>query len=231
MKKTAKKSKRKQQKRETNWKVIGGVVVISGLVLFGMIFLAFREPNQLDLIKYCDNNPENCIASGPDTAAARMVEVSDYGCTHCRTFNLETAPLLEETYGNNDNFQHLAMPYALSGQSGGYPTMDSAVAAFCANEQNKFWEYHAATFALQTSPSFNTEEGILQTGENIGLDLDSFKSCLANNEYENNVRANIRAATNAGINSTPSFMIDGQVLAGAQPFTVFQQRIESLLSQ
>ena len=230
MKKTAKNNRRKQQKRETNWKVIGGIVAISVVVLLGMFALAFREPTQIDLAKYCENNPENCIVEGSNTAAARIVEVSDYGCSHCKTFNLETAPLLEQTYGENEAYQYMVMPYALGGQSG-YPTMDSAVAAFCANEQDKFWEFHEATFLIQGTPNFNTEAGLLETGETIGLDAEAFASCLADNDYEDNVRANIRAASAAGINSTPSFMINGNLLTGAQPFSVFQQRIESLLNQ
>ena len=230
MKKTTKNSRRKQQKRETNWKVIGVIIAISAVALLGMFALAFREPTQIDLAKYCDNNPENCIVNGPSTATARIVEVSDYGCPHCQTFNLETAPLLEQTYGENNEFQYVVMPYALGGQSG-YPTMDSAVAAFCANEQDKFWEFHEATFASQGSASFNTEAGFLETAASIDLDTEAFASCLADNNYEDNVRANIRAASAAGINSTPSFQIDGKLLTGAQPFTVFQQRIESLLNQ
>ena len=159
-----------------------------------------------------------------------MVEVSDYGCSHCKTYNLETAPQLEEVYGENEEFQYRVMPFALGGQSG-YPTMDTAVAAMCANEQDKFWEFHHATFVIQGTPSFNTEAGILETGESVGVDVAEFSSCLANNDYEDIIKANIRAATAAGINSTPSFMIGGDVIAGAQPFSVFQRRIESLINQ
>ena len=230
MKKTARRSK-KQQKRETNWKVIGGIVVISAVVLVGMMALAFREPNRLELAEFCDNNPGNCITVGPNDAKARIVEVSDYACPACQAFNLQTAPQLEEVYGENENVQYRVMPFALSNQGGTYPSMDRTVAAMCANEQEKFWEFHEASFAIQGSPSFNDEAGILETAESVELDMDVFSSCLADNEYEDIVRANIRAASAAGISSTPSFMIDGDVIVGAQPFNVFQQRIESLINQ
>ncbi len=226
-KKKIKKQKRKKQ--GTNWKVVGGIVVISALVLVGLMALAFREPSRLDLANYCDNNPENCITVGSNDAAARIVEVSDYGCSHCKAYNLDVAPTLEETYFGNEDVQYRVMPYALGGQSG-YPTMPSAVAAMCANEQDGFWEYHHALFEIQGTSAFNTESGFIDTAVSLGLDGDEFASCLADNDYADIIQENITAAGLAGINSTPSFMIDGDVLVGEQPFSVFQMRIQGLIN-
>lgn len=222
-------NKQKQKKQGTNWKVVGGIVVISALALVGMMALAFREPNRNDLAKYCDNNPENCITVGSNDAKARIVEISDYGCSHCKAYNLEVAPLLEETYFGHEDVQYLVMPYALGGSSG-YTYMPSAVAAMCANEQDGFWEYHHALFENQGSPGFNTEAGLMDTAVSLGLDGDEFASCLADNDYEDIIRENISTAGFAGINSTPSFIIDGDVLVGEQPFSVFQMRIEGLIN-
>ena len=221
----SKKIRKKKQKEGTNWKVVAGIVAVSAIVLIAMMALAFRDPNTLDLAKYCDNNPENCISRGSNDATARVVEVSDYGCSHCRTFNLETAPLIEEMYVGNEDFQYRVMPFALGAQ-----TVPSAVAAMCANEQGGFWDYHQALFTIQETPAFNTESGFMETAASVGLDSGEFASCLADNDYENIISENMRAVGLAGINSTPSFMINGEVLRGAQPFSVFQMRIDELLN-
>lgn len=70
----------------------------------------------------------------------------------------------------------------------------------------------------------------MDTAASVGLDTDEFASCLADNDYEDVIRENARAASLAGINSTPSFMIDGEVLRGNQPYSVFQMRIEGLIN-
>lgn len=222
--------RRRKQQRKTNWGVIAAIVVGSIVLLIGLTALAFREPTQLDLGKYCENNPENCVVQGPADAAVTIVEVSDYGCPHCRTYNQETAPQLEQAYAGAP-VQWAVMPFALPGQGGTYPTMDTAVAALCANEQGAFWEFHHAVFNLQDSAAlFNSHQGWQQTAESLGLDMDAFNTCLDNNNYRDVVQANIRAAQNAGITATPSFSINGEILRGNQPIDVFRQRIDSFLN-
>lgn len=220
---------RRSAKKQTNWMPIVGLVV-GGIVLFaGLIYLAFREPARLSLLGYCNNNPENCVVLGDENADVTVVEVSDYGCTHCRDFNLETSPTLRAQYVDSDQVKWIVVPFALQGQTGAFPTMPSSVAAMCANEQNAFVDYHEALFELQSTPLFNTEEGFMQVAVGLGLDTEAFSSCLNNNTYADQVLNNIAMVQQAGVNSTPSFFIDGDLLAGNQPLTVFQQRLDSLL--
>ncbi|HID50763.1 MAG TPA: hypothetical protein EYP41_01840 [Anaerolineae bacterium] len=223
-------AKRRKKQRKTNWLVIGVIVVGSILLLVGLTALAFQEPEQLDLGKYCQNNPENCVARGPADAAVTMVEVSDYGCPHCKNYNLDTAPILDAAY-EGASVRWVVLPFALPGQTGDYPTMATAVASLCANEQGAFWQFHPAAFKLMDTPAlFNTREGWLLTAESLGLDMEAFSSCLDNNNYEDVIRANINAAQNAGISATPSFSINGEILRGNQPVDVFMQRIDSFLN-
>ncbi len=226
-------SKRAKQRRsarnQTNWTLIAGLG-IGGIVIFaGLIYLAFREPVRLNLLGFCNNNPENCIVLGNEDAEVTVVEVSDYGCTHCRDFNLETGPILQGQYVDSDQVKWIVVPFALQSQTGAFPTMPSSVAAMCANEQGAFGDYHEALFELQSTPLFNTEEGFLQVAAGLGLDTAAFSSCLNDNSYADRVIENITMAQQAGVNSTPSFFIDGELMAGNQPLSVFQQRLDSLL--
>lgn len=220
---------RKVAKKQTNWLLIGGLT-LGGLVIFvGLIVLAFREPNSLSLLGFCNNNPDNCIVVGDADAEVAVVEVSDYGCSHCRDFNLETSPLLEAQYVETSDVKWVVLPFALQNQTGAFPTMPTAIAAMCANEQGVFADYHQAMFAMQGSANFNTEGGFLQAAESLELDMDAFNSCLNDNPYAEIILENVTMAQQAGVNSTPSFFIDGELLRGNQPLSVFQQRIESLL--
>jgi len=221
---------RHSARNQTNWMLIVGLVV-GGIVIFaGLIYLAFREPARLSLLAYCNNNPENCIVLGNGDADVTVVEVSDYGCSHCRDFNLETSPLLQEQYVDSNQVKWIVVPFALQSQNGTFPTMPSSIAAMCANEQGAFGDYHEALFELQSTPLFNTEEGFMQVAAGLGLDTEAFSSCLNNNTYADRVLENITTAQQAGVNSTPSFFIGGDLLAGNQPLSVFQQRLDSLLN-
>ncbi|MEZ4593499.1 MAG: thioredoxin domain-containing protein [Chloroflexota bacterium] len=220
---------RRSASKQTNWLVVGGMVV-GGIVVFaGLIILAFREPTRLSLLGFCNNNPDNCIVLGDENAEVTVVEVSDYGCSHCRDFNLETAPSLQAQYVDSDEVKWVVVPFALQSQTGTFPTMPSVEAALCANEQGAFADYHEALFELQSTQFFNTEEGFMQVGTALGLDMDAFSSCLADNAYSDTVIENITMAQQAGVNSTPSFFIDGNLLPGNQPISVFQQRLDALL--
>jgi protein-disulfide isomerase len=219
---------RRKRKRKTNWMTIGGFIV-GGIILFGaLLALAQRTPTQLRLDDYCRNNPENCISQGNPEAPVTVVEVSDYGCGHCANFNGQTAPLLEREYIENGKIHWVIVPFALGGQSG-YPTLPTAVAAFCANEQGAFAEFHHQVFTLQQTPLFNTRQGFLQTAVSLGIDGEAFASCLDSNDYTQMVMDNITIAQRAGVSSTPTFFINGARLNGNYPFDVFQQRIDSLL--
>jgi protein-disulfide isomerase len=142
---------------------------------------------------------------------------------------LETGPVLEAQYVDTDQVKWVVVPFALQGQTGAFPTMPSTLAAMCANEQGAFADYHEALFELQSTPLFNTEEGFIQVANELNMDTEAFSSCLANNTFADRVLENVTMAQQAGINSTPSFFIDGDLLAGNQPLSVFQQRLDSLL--
>jgi protein-disulfide isomerase len=220
--------RRSSVQKQTNWTVVAGITV-GGVILFaGLIYLAFREPARLSLLAFCNNNPENCIVLGNEDAEVAVVEVSDYGCSHCRDFNVDTAPIIEAQYIDTDQVKWVVVPFALQGQTG-FPTMPSTIAAMCANEQGAFAEYHEALFELQSTPLFNTDEGFVEAAAGLDLNTEAFSSCLDNNSFSDIVLENITMVQQAGVSSTPSFFIDGELLAGNQPLAVFQQRLDSLL--
>lgn len=220
---------RRSAKKQTNWILVAGIVGGSIVIFVGLIALAFREPNRLNLLGFCNNNPDNCIVVGDVNADVAVVEVSDYGCSHCRDFNLDTSPLLEAQYVETDQVKWIVLPFALQSQAGAFPTMPSTVSAMCANEQGAFADYHRSLFELQSTPLFNSEEGFMQVATSLDLDIEAFSSCLNNNTYADLVLENITMAQQAGINSTPSFFIGGELLAGNQPLSVFQQQLDALL--
>jgi len=216
-----------QFERQTNWLVIGGIVVGSLIFLAGLMWLAWRPQtaSARSLSVYCADNEGSCITLGSETAPVTIVEVSDYGCPHCRTFNLETAPLLDETYIKTGQVRWLVLPFALGPQ-----TTPTAAATMCAAEQDAFPAFHIAMFEMQDAPDALTRAGFMAAAENLDLDLERFGTCVDSNRYNKTVQDNSQAATRAGVTGTPTFFINDVALEGAHPFGAFQQRISPLLN-
>ncbi len=112
----AKRIKRKprDQSRQTNWWLIGAIIFGGIVVIFALLFLALQEPEPPSLAQYCHDNPDNCIFKGSADAPVSIVEISDYGCSHCRDFNLETAGLIDDLYVNPGDVQWITLPFALN---------------------------------------------------------------------------------------------------------------------
>ena len=218
--------KTRQPGRNTNWLLIGGIVV-AVVVVLGLLALALREPGGSvggDLIQYCQDNPDNCLAKGAEDAPITIIEVSDYGCSHCRNFNLETAGLLEDLYVTPGDVRWITLPYAL-----GVGTTPPAEAAFCAAEQDRFDDYHIRMFQLQGTPGIYETSGLVQVATELGMDATDFAACIDDGTYSNAVQRNIRAASGAGVSSTPTFVINDNVFPGNRPLTFFQAEIAQIL--
>jgi protein-disulfide isomerase len=213
--------------RRTNWVIIGGIGIGGLLILIGLFALAWGQPQTgfPDLVDYCDQNPGHCISTGPVQAAVTLIEVSDYGCSHCRDFNLLTAPILKEEFVEPGRIRWITLPFALFPQ-----TTQAAEAAMCAAEQDAFEGFHQRMFEIQDTPNALTRDGFVEAAGNLGLDIEAFTTCLTSGRYRAILEANNRAATQAGVKATPSFFINGTLLEGNYPLDTFRQRLNAQLN-
>lgn len=218
------KGKKKQQARQTNWQLIAGIVVVGVLALFGLLALSFQEPDNLTLTDYCQENITNCVAYGAADAPVTIIEISDFGCPHCRDFHQQTWPSLATEYVDTGQVRWLTLPYALRPE-----TVPAANAALCAEEQGAYFAFSQALFTQPDQLDSLTEMGLLQAATTVDLDTAVFQQCLAEGRYTHIVQDNMEAARKAGVSATPTFIINGRKFEGAYPFSVFQRQIEALL--
>ncbi len=106
----------------------------------------------------------------------------------------------------------------------GQESVNAAVAARAAQAQGKFWEYHDLLYHNQ--PGGFPDEKLVELAREAGLDEKRFQADLASNEYEQIVVEDFRGGQQRGISGTPTFIINGKVLAGMQPVRVFEDAIE-----
>jgi protein-disulfide isomerase len=170
---------------------------------------------------------------GADTAPVSIIEFTDLQCPYCARFALETWPALRERYVDTGKVRFASRDLPLSFHEHALP---AAVAARCAGEQGKFFEYREALFRGQAHLAGAPYDAI---AARFGLDVPRFAACRANPDVAQSVREDAALAKANGIGSTPSFVIGrevdgefvGEILSGAQPLDVFVQRIEAALAQ
>jgi protein-disulfide isomerase len=166
---------------------------------------------------------EGSPSLGPADAPITIVEFSDFQCPYCGRFYQQTYKPLLDAYPGKIRFvyRHLQLTSI-------HPNaMPAAEAAMCANEQGKFWEFHDALFADQASLG---QDFYLQIAQNLGLDMTAFQDCLTTEKYSAEIQKDSDFALNLGVNSTPTFFINGLAVVGAQPIDVFKQVIDKELA-
>lgn len=159
---------------------------------------------------------------GPADAPVVIVEFSDYQCPFCKRAE-PTIDALVAKYPTQVRVVYRHMPL-----DGLHPRARAAsIAAVCAEAQGKFWEYHGKLFENQQALS---DEDLDKHATELGLDLASFKTCLANPETAQRVQRDSDAARAVGITGTPAFLINGILISGARPVDDFSKWIDQELA-
>ena len=173
---------------------------------------------------------------GDPNAPVKIIVFSDYQCAYCKQFAEQIEPQVIDTYVQSGQVYYTVRSMGNFMNAFGAEnteSQDAAMAAYCAGDQNKFWEYRDALFANwlgETAGSY-TDERLEALAKSTGLDLKAWQQCYENNVYLGHVQGDLAAAQSAGINGAPSFLINDTLVVGAQPFTTFQQVIEAELQQ
>jgi|NGEPerStandDraft_6_1074524.scaffolds.fasta_scaffold20517_2 protein-disulfide isomerase len=159
---------------------------------------------------------------GPSNAPVTIVEFSDYQCPYCQVWDQQVYQQLMAAYPNKIRFVYRDLPLPMHPEA-----IPAAEAADCAGDQGAYWKYHDALFAQQYGLSRTAYE---HYAADLGLDGQAFAACLDSQRYLSKVQANANAATSAGLDSTPSFVINGRVLIGALPFSDFKAVVDEELA-
>jgi len=160
---------------------------------------------------------------GPEDAPVTIIEFSDFQCPFCGRFHQETYPQLREAYGDRIRFVYRDFPILQLHPNAAI----SAQAANCANEQEKYWEYHDL---LLTNQNQSDRAALGNFAEQLDLDINAFDECIDSGRYEQEVNADVQEGSRYGVQGTPTFFINGRPIVGAQPFEVFSAIIDEELA-
>ena len=159
---------------------------------------------------------------GPANAKVTIVEFSDYQCPYCQVWDQQVYQQLMTNYPNKIRFVYRDLPLPMHPEA-----IPAAQAADCAGEQGAYWKYHDALFGQQYGLNRAAYE---HYASDLGLDSKAFTTCLDSQRYLSKIQANANDAASAGLNSTPSFVINGRVLIGALPLSDFKAVVDEELA-
>jgi protein-disulfide isomerase len=227
------KKQRQKQRTTTILIIVGIALILTAIIMIPVIRNAVTpvgdfivpEPNQRPM--------QQANAAGNPEAPVVMEIFSDFGCGHCGNFAQTTGELIMAEYVATGQ---VYMVFNSVGGLLGHPNSITTIeAAYCASEQNKFWQYHDILFANQgllfANINQNLDKTFLAFAEALDMDTDSFKSCIKDNRYNQEIQGDLAQARDAEISSTPSFLIDGILVIGNQSYPEFRSAIESALAR
>lgn len=159
---------------------------------------------------------------GSRDAKVVIVEFSDYACPYCAKFALEVEKKIVEKYGEVVRIVFRDFPVH------GEASIKAAMAANCAGEQGKFWEYHYLLFERQSEWYRNLTK-LYDYANELSLDVSSFKSCLDSEKYRGEVEKDFEDGRSYGVTGTPTFFVNGEIFVGYRSYEDFAKIIEEKL--
>ena len=165
---------------------------------------------------------------GDPDAPVEFVIWADFQCPFCKRFETETLPLIRANYVDTGKVRFVWRNFVNYGQE----SQDAAVAAYCAGEQDDFWEYHDTLYRNQggiNSGAFSSSR-LLQFAEDQQLDIPTFEACQSQTKYDAVLGADRSVGRDQGVTGTPGFFINGQYISGAQPYEVYAGIIDEIIA-
>ena len=160
---------------------------------------------------------------GPADAPITIIEFSDYQCPYCQKWEEAVFQRLLDDYPTQVRIVYRDFPL----NSIHPEAAPAANAANCAGEQDSYWQYHDKLFSYELNLG---KDAFLQYARELNLDMTSFTACLESDRYAAEVTADLEYAVGLGVQSTPTFFINGLYMVGAQPYETFKKLIDQELA-
>ena len=199
--------------------------------IFTGVFLSFFNDNEKNEILTKKDLIENgSPVLGNSFAPITILEWGDYQCTFCYRFHQSSLEILLDEYVESGKVKLVFKDFPLNGPD----SVLAAEATYCAQDQNKYWEYHDELYNNWGGErtGWITRDSLEKFAKNVDLKINEFNSCLDIHKYRQKVLDLEKFGREIGIDATPSFLIfnDNKVIKirGNQPLEVFKKAIDEL---
>ena len=169
---------------------------------------------------------------GSESAPITIVEFGDYQCEACYAWFHNTRDTLIDNYIETGKAKLVFVDLPFLGRD----SPKAAQASYCAEDQEKYWEYHTMLYTFQDGhpdSGWADRDRLNSFAFSLDMNMDEFNECMDSSKYKQRVKANYDESVRNGVQSTPTFIIiseDGkkEQFSGAQPYSVFAATIASM---
>ncbi|MBR9693186.1 DsbA family protein [Candidatus Woesearchaeota archaeon] len=165
---------------------------------------------------------------GSEDAPVLIEEWSDFECPFCARFYQQTLPQIEEQYIKTGKVKLVYKDFPLSFHA---TAQKAAEGGKCALEQGKFWELHDKIFDSAGAGQKPTVDNLKAWAGELGMNTGKFNECLDSGRMATKVQADMQEGQQKGVRGTPGFLINGELISGAQPFENFKAIIDKKLAE
>jgi protein-disulfide isomerase len=168
--------------------------------------------------------PEDMVLGSPD-AKVTILEYASLTCPHCARFHKETLPKIKAEFIDTGKAKLVYRDFPFDEAS-----LRAAMMARCAGEE-RYFGFLDALFSSQESwanPT-NWRANLARIAKLGGMSQETFDNCLADKTVEEPILAKRLEGQKLGVDSTPTFFINGEKVAGAYPFDHFAEIIKRKL--
>jgi protein-disulfide isomerase len=175
-------------------------------------------------------NLEGFAMLGSKQAPLTIVEFTDYQCPFCQRFHATSFGDLKKNYIDTGKVRFYSRDLPLDFHSN---AMRAAEAARCASEQGQFWTLRDVMVA---NPDKLDMDSLVADAADLKMNVKTFRTCVESEKYKNAVQTDVMEAMKIGATGTPTFVIgkstsdgvDGELVVGAQPYPMFDQKLKDL---
>lgn len=229
---TIREERRRQRRRQrlaTILTIGGVVVVVIAVILIVSLRKMFGPIGQIIEITPVPRPMASDNSMGDPKAPVKIVEYSDFQCPICLEYYQQAEPQIVNEYIATGK---VYFTYRSMGNWIGAESVAAAQAAYCAGDQNKFWEYHDMLFTNWTGENvgdFNSRR-LTAFAQKLGLDMNAFNSCFNGHKYADKVSQDNADGLKAGVQGTPTFFINGTKYDGAPTYAPLKAAIDAALA-
>lgn len=214
--------------------IVGGGAVI--VLLLVVVLVIANRPAPVSAEAYEDFPAEwvERRSLGNPDAPVVIQAWEDFRCPACAQWTQTIKPQLMENYiapdgtvdGGSVRFEYHYFPLTSHGET----AFLAAQAAECAADQGSFWVYHDRLFnATNEGPAGFTLDRLQSYANELGLDGAALSQCVVSQQYGDEVQASVAQAISMGLNSTPSIIVNGQLMENGFDYQTLTAEIRRLI--
>jgi protein-disulfide isomerase len=209
----------RKQSRNRLWLILS-VTVVALLVAFILILPNLKSPtvsNVIQITPITYSVPVKKTSIGDPEAPVKMDVWEDFQCSGCLSFTENLEPQIFQTYVETGKVYYTFhfYPFIDGGQGESH---DAANAAMCAAAQDRFWDYHAITFAnwIGENAGSYTKPRLIEFAQSIGLDMAAFNPCFKENTYSAEIQQDVDEGAKLGVPPTPGIFVNGKLVVSSK---------------